>query len=184
MIASALGMRSGNLNYHFRKREDILEALYFEMVEVFDRRVQMLDEHKISLKFMQSNIQTSMKRMVEYRFFWTDLYFLLKSNPKIKAHFTKAKVERIHGYNVVFDIFIQQEILRKPSFANEYHFLIDRIIDYSNTWLYASELYDRSEKSIEIIELASFHLLSMLYPYLTETGQQDFRKLHASFISG
>lgn len=37
MIASKLGISSGNLNYHFCKREDILEALYFAMVKQFDK---------------------------------------------------------------------------------------------------------------------------------------------------
>ena len=49
MIASELNMSSGHLNYHFRKREDILEALYFEMVEIFDKRVQLLQNQKMSL---------------------------------------------------------------------------------------------------------------------------------------
>ena len=50
MIASELGFSSGNLNYHFRKRADILEALYFEMVEVFDKRIQDLSEARIQSK--------------------------------------------------------------------------------------------------------------------------------------
>ena len=31
MIALELNMSSGNLNYHFKKREDIFETLYFEI---------------------------------------------------------------------------------------------------------------------------------------------------------
>ena len=61
MIASKLNMSSGNLNYHFRKREDILEALYFEMVQVFDERVQTLDSKQISLKLMAVSCSHSQK---------------------------------------------------------------------------------------------------------------------------
>jgi AcrR family transcriptional regulator len=42
MIALELNMSSGNLNYHFKKREDIFEALYFEMVLEFDERIESL----------------------------------------------------------------------------------------------------------------------------------------------
>ncbi|MEL6256851.1 MAG: TetR/AcrR family transcriptional regulator, partial [Bacteroidota bacterium] len=110
MIATALNMSSGNLNYHFRKKEDILESLYFEMVEVFDSRVQQLDKQEISLGLMQAGIRSSMMRMIEYRFFWTDLYFLLKSNEKIGIHFEKVKTDRINGYELVFNSLIQKEI--------------------------------------------------------------------------
>ena len=157
MIASALAMSSGNLNYHFRKREDILEALYFEMVAVFDQRVQGLVVSQVTLATLQAEVQTSMERMVAYRFFWTDLYFILKSNPSIKAHFTQA-------------------------FPTEYPLLMDRLIDYSNTWLYASELYEREEESQALIRRAAFHLLSMLYPYLSPAGQRDFRNLFPTLL--
>lgn len=183
MIASELEMSSGNLNYHFRKREDILEALYFEMVEVFDRRVRTIEVQKISLEFMQSNIQSSMKRMVDYRFFWTDLYHLLKSNTKIKAHFTNAKAERVSGYKLIFDFWVKENIMEKPSYAREHLFLINRMIDYSNTWLYASELYEHKQDRMEIIEQACFHLLAMLYPNLTSLGQEDFRKLYSDILA-
>ena len=42
MIALKMNMSSGNLNYHFKKREDIFEALYFEMVSEFDERIDLL----------------------------------------------------------------------------------------------------------------------------------------------
>jgi len=38
MIAMELGMSSVNLNYHYKKREDILESFYFEIVKSFDKR--------------------------------------------------------------------------------------------------------------------------------------------------
>ena len=48
MIAVELKISSGNLNYHFKNREDVLEALYFEMVSEFDSRVNQLGETEIS----------------------------------------------------------------------------------------------------------------------------------------
>ena len=179
MIASELKMSSGNLNYHFKKREDILEALYFEMVEVFDKRVEVLEDQVISLEFMQSNIKISMKRMVEYRFFWTDLYNLLRSNVKIKNHFEAVKNDRIKGYLFVFEYFLNHGILKKESFRKEHLLLIEKMIDYSNTWLYASILYGNNRNTSEIINHASFHLLLMMYPYLTTSGKREFRNLHS-----
>ncbi|MFS4467902.1 TetR/AcrR family transcriptional regulator [Maribacter sp. 2210JD10-5] len=182
MIASELNMSSGNLNYHFKKRVDILEALYFQMVEVFDNRIEELDHQKISLQYIRLNIETSMQEMIDYRFFWTDLYHLLKSNKKIEKHFEAVKTERINGYHFVFDCLIDQAILKEPSFADEYLLLIERMINYSNTWIYASALYKNVKNSDETIKHASFQLLSMLYPYLTSLGQKDFKKGYTYFF--
>jgi len=177
MIASALQMSSGNLNYHFRRREDILEALYDEMVAVFDARVQAVGDQPITLAYIEANITSSMDRMIEYRFFWMDLHYLLKSNKKIRAHFERVKMERIKGYKFVFQVLLRDNILHPPSFPREHELLINRMIDYSNTWLYASSLYEIEEKR-NIIEEASFSLMSMLYPYLTAAGQETFRAIY------
>lgn len=182
MIASELNMSSGNLNYHFRKREDILEALYFEMVEVFDSRVKELSDKAISLKYVQKTVESSMDRMIDYRFFWTDLYFLLKSNKKIRTHFEQARIERQNGYRFLFDFLINANILKKPSFTEEHSILIERMIDYSNTWLYASLLYRIKSNSVDVIKDFSFRLLSMIYPYLTDEGQKKFRTTFPSYF--
>lgn len=183
MIASELKMSSGNLNYHFKKREDILETLYFEMVKVFDKRVEVLKDQVISLEFMQSNIQISMERMVEYRFFWTDLYNLLRSSKKIKDHFEAVKKDRIKGYFFVFECFNNQSVLKKATFHKEYKLLIERMIEYSNTWLYYSILYENKKNSEDIIKQASFQLLLMMYPYLTSSGKKEFRNLHPYYFN-
>ncbi|MCH2044640.1 MAG: TetR/AcrR family transcriptional regulator [Saprospiraceae bacterium] len=183
MIASSLGMSSGNLNYHFKKREDILEFLYFEMVSAFDQRVKTLKTNQLSLVFMQQEVLRSMRRMLEYSFFWTDLYNLLKSNQKIRAHFERVRKDRINGYLYLFNFFIEISILNKPSYSEEYRFLAERMINYSNTWIYSSQLYTNERSNQQLIQKASFHLLSMLYPYLSSTGKEEFDKLHQSFLS-
>ncbi len=98
MIALELDMSSGNLNYHFKKREDILEALYFEMVAVFDQRVEGVGASPITLETVKKDVGESLERMIAYRFFWTDLYYLLRRHPNIKKHFFKAAEARKKGY--------------------------------------------------------------------------------------
>lgn len=89
MIAKELQISSGNLNYHFKKKEEILEALYFEMVAEFDARVENLNKTEFDLETVYHDIKISMERMLYYSFFWTDLYNLLRANKKIKKHFKK-----------------------------------------------------------------------------------------------
>jgi AcrR family transcriptional regulator len=177
MIALQLKMSSGNLNYHFKKREHILEALYFEMVEVFDQRINQLDEKSSSLCVIKQEIQGSMTRMMEYQFFWTDLFNLLKQNDNIRKHFEEAYQNRIKGHHFLFKMLRAKNLLQAPTFINEHQFLIERMLDYSNTWLYASLLYEQKEMNAAYIEHQANILLSMYYPYLTDLGKEEFQKL-------
>jgi AcrR family transcriptional regulator len=177
MIALKLNMSSGNLNYHYKKREDILEALYFEMVVVFDERVERLNQGIMTFKRMKFEIKTSMERMVLYRFFWTDLYNLLLQNKAIKRHFESKYEARIKGYQLLFQMLQVDSLLKKESFPKEYSFLIERMISFSNTWLYASSLYQNRLIDEEYIEQQANNLLAMLFPYLTESGKAEFEKV-------
>lgn len=176
MIAKELGMSSGNLNYHFKKREDILEALYFEMVSVFDARVEQLGEREINFKNIKSDIQTSMERMVDYRFFWTDLYHILQLNNEIKLHFEKVYQDRSKGYEFLFKALLELNYLKSFESEKERLLLIEKMIGFSNTWIYNSILYNK-ETTSSYMKLQSESLLFMLYPYLTNDGKIDFRKV-------
>jgi AcrR family transcriptional regulator len=176
MIALDLRISSGNLNYHFKKRENILEALYFEMVSEFDARIKDLGELEVNLKNIKEDIQISMQRMFEYQFFWTDLYNLLRLNDKIKLHFEKVYENRFRGYEFLFDTLIDKKIMHSFESIKESHFLIERMIGFSNTWLYNSFLYQKKINE-KYIELQSYNLLFMMYPYLTNLGKIEFKKL-------
>ena len=181
MIAQELNMSSGNLNYHFKKREEILEALYFEMVAVFDARVNNLSSSTISLENTKKEVVSSMQRMYEYRFFWTDLYNLLRINDKIKSHFLDVYSKRVGGYNFLFSSFIDMNILKPFELENEKDALIERMIAYSNTWLYHSFVYHDKIKK-EFIEVHAYRLLVMLFPYLTNMGKEQFKTLFSDFF--
>ncbi|WNJ18355.1 TetR/AcrR family transcriptional regulator [Pontibacter sp. G13] len=177
MIAQELGMSSGNLNYHFKKRSDIFEALYFEMVGIFDRRVDELPNHTFTFEAIQSDIRTSMEVMVQYRFFWTDMHFLLKDHPNVRAHFEGAYQKRKAGYTYLFGQLRQLGLMLEPEFSRQFHDLGERMIAYSNTWIYASKLYLSSNISPEDIGYQSNQLLSMMYPYLSSQGKQLLKPL-------
>ena len=164
MIALELEISSGNLNYHFKKREDILEALYFEMVEEFDSRIKELALRELTLKNIKEDILVSMERMVDYHFFWTDLYNLLRLNSNIKSHFQEVYTSRFNGYSFLFKNLLEKKIILKFESDKQKTILIEQMISYSNTWLYNSFLYDKKITK-KYIELKADSLLYMLYPF-------------------
>ncbi len=176
MIAMQLGISSGNLNYHFKTREEILEALYFEMVEEFDKRIQDVGSNEINFHTIEEDIFLSLSRMIEYRFIWTDLYNLLRLNDNIKLHFEAALQKRIDGYDYLLNYLTKKKWLRKSEFQNEHKFLIERMISHSNTWLYNSFIY---EKRIDekLVKEQTHILLGMLYPYLTDVGKKKLMEV-------
>ena len=176
MIATKLNMSSGNLNYHYKKREDILQALYFEMASEFDERVNMLNVTEISINKIKYDIEKSMKRMFDYSFFWTDLYNLLSINNKVQEHFQEVYKKRINGCLLLFKVLKDKGLMREPSYEFEYNFLAERMINYGNTWLYSSNLYANQLNRIKIDSHVKLYL-SMLFPFLTSKGKKELQNL-------
>ena len=132
MIAEALGMSSGNLNYHYKKREDILEALYFEMVEVFDKRVEDLPETTFHITQIYKDILSSMERMVDYRFFWTDMYHILQEHKAIQTHFNLVYEKRKAGFMFLCHEMVKSNDMLKPDFKGQHEQLAIDMINYGN----------------------------------------------------
>jgi len=181
MIALELQISSGNLNYHFKTREDILEVIYFEMVEEFDHRIKRLGDQEMTLQTIKHDIDQSLKRMIDYRFIWTDLYNLLRLNKTIKKHFEDVYAKRFEGYEFLIQYLNDKEVLRDFEFTSERQFLIERMIGFSDTWLYNSFIYDIVIDDIYVNRQAN-NLLAMFYPYFTDSGRAEFKKLEPSFF--
>ncbi len=177
MIAQAMGISSGNLTYHFKKREEILEALYFDMVGVFDARLAALPKQDFTFTQIKHDIQSSMVVMEDYRFFWTDLYYLLKINDKIYQHFETAYQQRKAGYAFFFEALQNKKLLKAPAFATEYELLAEQMISHSNTWIYHSALYRNQPSKLLTVAYQSDMLLLRLYPYLSAKGKRELHKV-------
>lgn len=88
------------------------------------------------------------------------------------------KTQRKKGYEYLFSELIRQKTMKQESFVNEYQLLAERMINYSNTWMYASSLYDNKLSQAKIIVDQAFQLQLMFYPFLTKRGRRDFEALH------
>ena len=176
MIANQLKMSSGNLNYHFKKREAIFESLYFEMVTEFDKRITKLPQTEISMRQIHQDMLSSMQQMVHYTFFWTDLYQLLQISSKVNAHFQEVYLQRINGCLFLFKQMQSRGLLNEIDSEKEAQYLAQRMVQYGNTWLYSSKLYVSEIKNEEIAHYANT-LLSFLLPYFTPKGKKEFEKL-------
>ena len=181
MIANELSMSCGNLNYHFKKREDILEVLYLEMVEVFDKRIDTLADRELSISHLYNEVKVSMERMHAYRFFWTDIYNLLRINPRMKEHFQTVYEQRIKGCLFLFQAFEVKGLLRAESYKKEHQQLAEQLVHFGNTWWYGTALY--APNLAENITKGANQYVAILYPYLTKKGQEELRAIMPSFFA-
>ncbi len=171
-IAAEMFISQGNLNYHFKHREDIIEALYFQLFETFETEKAKLDTEKMDFQFVLDSTKAGMEALFRYRFLMIDFNQNMRENPKLHEHFKQLEKVRKTTYLYSFDLAIKAGIMRAPAFEGEYDGLNDRIRVFSDFWIASAEVYNEApEHTVE-----KYHnlLVEMFFPYFTREAQREF----------
>jgi len=174
-IAQELNMSSGNLNYHFRYKEEIIEDLYFELMDRVVQRIDELEEEHIDLALFYKIISAVKLCMYEYRFLYRSLFKILSDNLKIQKHYLQMSKERSDIFITLLKHWQENNIIRQPEFKDEYKRLHKRIVIIREGWINNLDLIDMSQE--EGIAYFSDLIFEILYPYLTKKGKKEYHEI-------
>ncbi len=178
-IAKEMGISQGNLNYHFKKRNDIIETLYFQLVQNIDHSMTNIQQSKNVLQLLVSISQTIMSNFYEYRFFLLDFVQIMRENKKIKTHYSELTVQREQQFSILFNLLIENDLMRKEILPNEYKNLYKRFQVLGDFWISDAEILN-SKITKKTISTYSEILTQAIFPYLTSKGQKEYHSLVVS----
>ena len=179
-ISNFVNISVGNLQYHFKKREDIIEALYFQLAEKIDQ-VILLNENNLFKSFLELSTEV-FSIMYGYRFFFLDFVSVVRNNSTIKAHYCQLSLQREAQFKVIVDVLIKNGILREAELKQEYLNLYRRIEVMSNFW-FSSVLIKADTLSKGTIRDYASVIGQNIYPYLTEKSKAQYAKLYPEQFS-
>lgn len=171
MIADRIGISVGNLQYHFKKREEIIESLYFQLVEKIDEIYAVKSDDLLQSFF---NISIEMFEILyEYHFFLLDFIFITRNNKKIKSHYSELSKSRETQFLEVAEMMILTGLFRKELLVNEYKNLYKRTEVITNFW-FSSILIQTEKLSKDAVDGYSLLIGQSVYPYLTNEGRNRY----------
>lgn len=173
-IAVDLKISQGNLNYHFKKRDDIIDGLYFRLVSEIDDTMSSIKHPGNSLKFLFVLTESIMTLLYKYRFFMLDFAHIMKANDTIREYHKNVNNLRQNQINDIFNLMISEGLMKPESIENEYLNLYKRTQILIDFWISSAQIeYNHvSEKSIpQYLNLVA----ESIYPYLTEHGKTDYK---------
>jgi len=175
-IAEYLKISPGNLTYHYKKRSDIIEALYFELVTKMDEAIAQISVSENLLKGMYDMTKVMMEQFYEYRFLFLDFIQIMRENEPIKVHYTGLLKLREQQFLSLFQMLIEGNLMRKEEFADEHLFLLKRMTITGDFWLASAELSQEKIDKNQIVRFLEINCLA-IYPYLTDKGKQEYMKI-------
>lgn len=172
-ITEHLKISPGNLTYHFKKKEDISEALYFEFVEIIKKEIKLFLEGDRSLPAFSALIDDWFGYMYNYRFIFFDLTNLMRMNPKIAENYEEFIQVRASIFLKIINKMIASNVIRKEEIPNEYEYLYSRLHIVSDYYLsYRKVSQHRIDEAHQQKHRTIF--FHALYPYLTQKGKAAF----------
>lgn len=178
-IADELGISVGNLQYHFKKREEIIIALYFHLVEKIDKEIE---GKKLSENILESffHITEAISiSFLEYRFFLLEFNLIIRQHEKIKTHYKQLIHNREQQFFIAINALIEQGLMRKEILPREYNNLFKRIQILSDFWI-SSATIESKQLSKKVLEEYVQTITQALFPYLTEEGKAHYIKISKS----
>ena len=177
VISDEVGISVGNLQYHFKKREDIVETLYFQLVGKMDA-IFIIPTDDLLKSFLNTSIEI-FATLFEYHFFLLDFVAITRRNPKIKSHYSELSKRREIESLKVIDVLIKNGLFREELLKNEYRNLFKRTEVISNFW-FSSVLIQAETLSKESINEYSVLIGQSIYPYLTNEAKNQYANIFPS----
>ena len=175
-IANEMEISPGNLYYHFRGKEVIVEALY----DQFDKEMTDIlsaDFVKVvGIKDSWFYLYVVLEQMYNYRFFYFNLTDILRRYDRLQKRFKRLiKLKTTTTKSIC--TYLQEESILKKMEESEMIRLVDQIVMTLLYWFAFNELNDRLKRKPELLmHDGVFQIMTLLAPYLREEKVQFFNE--------
>lgn len=164
-IADALNISKGNVTYHFKKKEEIVEAILNAVPDdPFPKTPATISELNDYFLYIQFVVQQN-------SFYFWHYTQLAQLSPEIQKK--QRIIYQNNANKLTRTIILLQEsaILQMEEFPGQYAFLIDTLLLTNIYWLPFCKLRQ------ELTKEADFHkqAWSVIFPMLTELGKRELR---------
>ncbi len=173
MISNELGISPGNLTYHFKRTEDILEQLFLNMVNEIDMIMEGGKTRDITLAELINLYVRTIRVLYKNKFFMIDFVHIIRHCDRINKKYVQVIQKRHFQHAQTILDLIDNGFVKPPSFPGEYLALYERMSIIADFWM-SREIINEGVVSEESINHYAFINMSQMYPYLTEKGKRDF----------
>lgn len=167
-ISGVMGISKGNLTYHFKKKEDIIEAILDEMSGQY--RPPQVPQSLGEMNALFMHLQTLVKDNAFY--FWHHAQ-LAQVSPKIREQQSKVYQTNTKLFRQAFAVFNKDGVLLDEHFLGQYEQTIDSLLLACIYWIPFGELKQK------VGQPATFQRQAwgLLYPLLTEKGKKLLQEI-------
>lgn len=94
-LAEALGISAGNLQYHYRSKEEIIRAIFEVMFNNWNAVYQEIYAESFSMDTFRRALRLNFSLVWKYRFFYRELNALLRNDETLAKKYAAVQEQRL-----------------------------------------------------------------------------------------
>lgn len=170
-IANEMDISPGNLYYHFKGKESILDALFTRFDSEFGTLLRESGEARLDLKDYWFFIYVVFEEIHKFRFLFVDLGDIILRYKDIEKRFRRLVGQMRGAITLVLDNLTQQAALRLA--PDQLAALGDTITMVMLYWFSHQRLSNPNLAADQLIHSAVYRIMCLVSPYVSE-GQREF----------
>ena len=184
MIAEALGMSPGNLYYHFRNKDQIVERLF----QRFEERVDVQPAAPVggpeAIEDLWLYLHLMLEGMRDYRFLYRNLDDLTARNRRLREHFNRIVDRKLAAVEALCEELVRVRAMRAT--PAEIRALARNVLVVATYWLNFQALRARrgrgnADEDADLGE-AAFQVMALIAPYLVGEARRHHERLGRNYI--
>lgn len=170
-IAEAAGIQIGNLTYHYKNRDTLVESLLKQLMEELDEEIQRTQRAEVNLNTLWNALLNVYQIQNRYRFLMLDLLHMFRQYPQLLQQFRENFELRREEFALALFFMqangtLQEE--QKPGYYQQY--LLPQLYCLSDFWLSEAELLYSGREEDKALHYARI-TFSLLLPHLSKEGK-------------
>ncbi|MEO8820241.1 MAG: TetR/AcrR family transcriptional regulator [Ginsengibacter sp.] len=171
-IADETGISVGNLAYHFKSKEEIVQALYHNTLDELSN-ILIMSKIYPSLESFDAKFSNLYQFMENNIFYFTNRWEIKRNYPIVNGKIKDINKKILSKLKKRINDNVGRGVMNPEKNRGFYDSLSATLLNSINTWLPQQLLNEKtiSEKKFKI------YLWTLLHPHLTSKGKTEFKSL-------
>lgn len=179
-IADELEISPGNLYYHFRNKEDIVEQVFARYEARMDETLLVPEGRLPNLEDVWMQLHLVFECMWDYRFLYRDLVDILSRNRKLKAHFARILNRAAFSAGEVLHGLAKSGILRAT--PDEIRATAENILLVATFWMNFNIVrHARVESDQNDLAHGIYQVMLLIAPFLRDAERAHLNTLARAY---
>jgi AcrR family transcriptional regulator len=186
LISEEMNISPGNLYYHFKNKDDIINCIFQQFEREIDKLLALPTERAPNVEDAWLFLHVLFELIWKYRFFYRDLNNLLANNRTLELKFKQLLNQKVKVARGLCDGLAQAGELQAG--AGEIEALATNMVVVATYWLSYSYVLDpRRFNEPDVVGAAlqrgCYQVMALTSPYLTGKSRALFEQLAAEYLN-